>query len=241
MKELPRSVTYIKSQARKLKRTLNITHVQALELLAKQYGYSNWQHCQRDLIISVGAKIESTLIPFHIGFNDWLKRHKNRNSPLGDLSRAMLRNNSWPNFDTLEEYGQFLPSLRLPYGATVALERAWKRYLLYIKSKNSPRPIKSRIKKKVAPQNEGRKITIVKDAPSVQITERTVEKFKPGDQAWVSWNGRRALPITITEVDNRHYTFIVERPLKKRGNEHYVFHDEVGSTPKLACTNYVTF
>lgn len=61
-----------------------------------------------------------------------------------------------------------------------------------------------------------------------------------GDKAWISWNGRKAIPITIIELDERHYSFKVERPVKDAGNEYYLRLDEVRSTPELACLNRVT-
>ena len=60
-------------------------------------------------------------------------------------------------------------------------------------------------------------------------------------KAWISWNGVKAIPVTVLEADERFYTFKIERPLKKAGNQHYVRLDEVCSTPELACINHITF
>ena len=40
-------ITYLKRQAKKLKKELNITHGQALETLAKNEGFKNWDTLQR--------------------------------------------------------------------------------------------------------------------------------------------------------------------------------------------------
>jgi hypothetical protein len=80
----------------------------------------------------------------------------------------------------------------------------------------------------------------VHHAIPIHFRDRTAEKFVPGDKAWISWNGKKAIPVTITKVDDRHYTFRIERPLKKVGSVHFLFLDEVRSTPELACRNYVT-
>jgi len=85
-----------------------------------------------------------------------------------------------------------------------------------------------------------RRITIVKNIKPIHFDKRTSENFNVGDKAWISWNGRKAFPVTITEVTDRNYSFNIERPLKHKGNNHFLFLDEVRSTPELACINYVT-
>ena len=39
--------SYIKRQAKELIKEQGISHTAAFELKAKEYGYSNWQHCCR--------------------------------------------------------------------------------------------------------------------------------------------------------------------------------------------------
>ncbi|VTP91764.1 Uncharacterised protein [Sphingobacterium daejeonense] len=59
-----------------------------------------------------------------------------------------------------------------------------------------------------------RKIVFVKNITPLHYSKRTIENFVLGDKAWVSWEGKKAIPVTIVEVDERYYTFRVERPLK---------------------------
>ena len=235
MKDHGFTLDNIKSKAKKIKKQLGITYTAALEQVAKDLGYSNWKHCQRSLTKQpVVPKAQQEETPT-INFNDWLRRHKNRDSPLGDLSKEMINDNNWPSYTTLEEYQAYILTLHLPRGASAALHNAWKNYQRYLKGMDKPKP-----KKIMAKKEETRKIVIVKNAKPIHIENRTVEEFSPGDQAWISWDGRKATPVTILEVDERHYTFRVERPLTMSGSQHFLFKDEVRSTPELACANRVT-
>jgi len=235
MKDHGFTLDNIKNKARKLKKQLDITYTAALERVAKDLGYSNWKHCQRSLSKQpLSAKPIQDDTPT-INFNDWLKRHKNRDSPLGDLAKEMLNDQNWQLQGTLEEYQSYILTLHLRRGASAALQNAWKSYERYIKAKKNPKP-----KRVIAKKEDTRRIVIVKNAKPVHIDNRTTEEFNPGDKAWISWNGRKAIPVTILEVDERHYTFQVERPLTMSGSQHFLFKDEVRSTPELACANYVT-
>jgi hypothetical protein len=49
MTEQIHTLAYIKRRAKKLKKESSITHMQALDVLAKEYGFSNWKHCQKEL------------------------------------------------------------------------------------------------------------------------------------------------------------------------------------------------
>jgi len=89
-------------------------------------------------------------------------------------------------------------------------------------------------------EEDFREIVIVKNIKPIHFENRTIEKFDVGDKAWISWDGRKAIPVTITEVTERNYSFKIEKPLKNKGNEHFLFLDEVRSTPELACMNRVT-
>lgn len=47
--EVIHTAEYIKRQAKKIKKELNISHSEALEILAKQYGYVDWKSLQTKL------------------------------------------------------------------------------------------------------------------------------------------------------------------------------------------------
>lgn len=138
MKNQKHTINYIKRQAKSLKKDRGISHTDALEMLSKDHGYSNWQHCVKSLT------------------------------------------------------------------------------------------------------QETRKVVIVNNVTSIHYLKRTVEKFIPGDEAWISWDGKKAVPVKVTEVDGPYYSFKIEAPQNKAGNEHYLRLDEVRSTPELACINCVT-
>lgn len=230
----------IKNQAKKVKKQQGISHTEALELVAKNLGYANWIHCQRSINTQsiVPENQPAEIIP--INFNDWLKKHKNRNSPLGDLSQEMIKNSNWPLHENLEGYQLYLLTLTLPRGASEALQKAWKSYQAHLHRSKAPKNDKPRGAKLEVIKNDSRKVVFVKNATPIHINKRTVEKFSPGDLAWISWDGRKATPVTILEVDDRNYSLRIERPIKKSGSVHSLFLDEVRSTPELACTNYVT-
>jgi hypothetical protein len=230
----------IRNQAKKKKKELGITHTQALELVAKELGYSNWIHCNRSLIQQPSLKVNPVNETILVEFNDWLRRQKNRNSPLGDLSQEMLKDNNWPSYNSLEGYKKYFTTINLPRGATSALEAAWKSYHRYLLNQTSPRTMTMKQQKTESQANKYPEIVRIKNVTPIHFTKRTVEKFNPGDSAWISWDGIKAMPVTITEVDDRYYTFKVWRPLKKAGDEHYLRLDEVRSTPELACMNHVT-
>jgi hypothetical protein len=233
------SLEYIKRQAKKLKKERNITHTQALEILAKENGYSNWKHFQRSLSEQPAPGVKPVEEELQISFTDWLKKHKNRDSPLGDLATDAIKDAKWPSYNTLDEYRDYLYSHSAVYGAVRTLEGAWKSYKAYLKRKkqsNLNRPKK----KPIVKQHDSRKIVYINNVSPLHFTKRTVEKFNPSDPAWISWDGRKAIPVTIIEVDDIYYTFKVERPLKKAGDEYYLRLDEVRSTPELACINHVT-
>lgn len=97
-----------------------------------------------------------------------------------------------------------------------------------------------KVKRSDQDKDDTRKIVFVKNVKPLHYSKRTIERFVPGDKAWVSWEGSKAIPVTILEVDERYYTFKTERPLKQNGNKYYLRFDEVRSTPELACINHVT-
>lgn len=152
----------------------------------------------------------------------------------------MLRNSGWPLHGTLEEYQGYLLTLPLPRGASEAMQRAWKSYQAYLRRGKAPKSIMPRVKKPSVTKYDPRTLVIVKNAKPIHIDKRTVEIFSPGDLAWISWDGRKATPVTVLEADDRNYSLRIERPLRKSGTVHSLFLDEVRSTPELACANHVT-
>jgi hypothetical protein len=43
------TIDYLKREAKKLKKEKNIKYSEALELIAADYGFRNWQHCIKTL------------------------------------------------------------------------------------------------------------------------------------------------------------------------------------------------
>lgn len=238
MKSQQHTINFFKLLAKKLKKEKDITHVEALNEIAKQHGFANWTDCQRQTISN--EAIETFATPSPISFTEWLSKQNNRDTPLGDLSRDMLSDTRWPSLENLDDYEDYLYSMRANWSAVETLKKAWKSYKRYVKLKSVPgeRKLSSR---KNSIIELPRKIVIVKGVVPIHYSKRVIEKFDIGDKAWISWDGRKAIPVSITEVDDRHYTLNLERPLSKAGNEHYLFLDEVRSTPELACLNMVTF
>lgn len=234
------TLEFIKRQAKNIKREFNIAHTEALNISSKKHGYENWTHCRRALVGQNANSNETLVKDFPLSFTDWLHRHKRRNSPLGDLATDMSLDKDWPLYDQLDDYKDYLGYKRASSGAMEALVQAWKTYKYYLRRLSLPQSEKL-VKKPVIKKHDPRTITFVSNAKPIPFPERTFEKFSVGDAAWISWNGRKAIPVTIEEVDERHYTFRLERPLNKAGNSHYLFLDEVRSTPELACRNHVTF
>jgi len=178
-----------------------------------------------------------------LSFADWLEKQKNRDTPLGDLAskRGFAdKSNGWPVYCSLKEYQDYLTINHPPLGAMPALERAWKSYQNYLQKAQSPTSVRKekKISSKVA---ANRKIVSVKNATPLHYSKRTIEKFNPGDTAWISWDGKKAIPVSIVEVDERRYSVRIEIPRKEAGSKHTLFLDEVRSSPKLACENLVTF
>lgn len=84
-----------------------------------------------------------------------------------------------------------------------------------------------------------REVVIVKNAKPIHFTDRSIERFLVGEKAWISFDGKKAIPVTIVAVDNQGYTFKYDVPQKKYKVTH-LFLDEVRSTPELACANRMT-
>ncbi len=176
-------------------------------------------------------------------FADWLAKQKNRDSPLGDLAQKRGfedRNDVWPSYESLEDYQDYLKLNQAPIGAIATLEKAWKTYKAFLKRKQSPN-LHKRTFKPVLKKHDPRTIVFVKNITPLHYSKRTIEHFVAGNKAWISWEGRKAIPVTVLKADEFSCTFRIERPLKKAGDEHNVRLDEVRSTPELACINYITF
>lgn len=177
-----------------------------------------------------------------ISFSAWLAKQKNRDTPLGDLAikRGFAdKSEGWPIYSSLKEYQDYLTSNHPPRGSMATLVRAWKSYQSYLQKKQLSSP-KKQAKKIVSKKDETRTVVSVKKAISLLYGKRTIEKFSPGDAAWISWDGKKAIPVSVLEVDERHYSVKIVSPPKKAGNRHSLFWDEVRSTPELACENLVT-
>lgn len=99
-----------------------------------------------------------------------------------------------------------------------------------------------------------RRVVCMRRQRELPYEQRVAEQLAVGDHAWVSFDGRYALPVTVLEVAKRHYTVRLEcdaprdrswrrcrlRPVRV-GRQHSLFLDEVRSTPQAACVNCVSF
>jgi hypothetical protein len=235
------TLSYIKRQAKKIKKERGVNHIEALEIVSKSCGYSNWMHCSRSLNHQKTDNFKIVDESIELSFTDWLKRHSSRNSPLGDLAKDMTNDETWPSYNSLDDYRSYLHNQNACYDAIETLDRAWKTYSTYLRKKKMPDVNKIIVKKTTLEIHDKRRIVFISDSTSIPYDKRTVEKFVPGDKAWVSWNGRKAIPVTVTEVKDERYSLKTERPVKKAGNSYSLFLDEVRSTPELACMNHVTW
>ena len=85
-------------------------------------------------------------------------------------------------------------------------------------------------------------VVTVKGVKPLHFKNRVAEQLQIGAAAWVSFDGTKALPVTVLWIDDRHYSVRVERTTRvsRAGNVHTFFLDEVRSTPAAACLNCVT-
>lgn len=65
-----------------------------------------------------------------------------------------------------------------------------------------PKSVNSRSAKQSIIDRIPRKMVFVKNAIPIHINKRDVKIFNPGDSAWISWDGRKATPVTVLEVDD---------------------------------------
>jgi hypothetical protein len=148
------TLDYIRRQAKKIRKERNITHTQALELLAQEYGYSNWKHCLRALSKQSDNKVKPAEKPLQLNFTDWLGKHKNRNSPLGYFASDALGDKTWPSYNTLDGYYSYLVYMEASDSAITTLVRAWKSYMAYLRRKNLPIPNEPTTMEEVIIQNK---------------------------------------------------------------------------------------
>lgn len=241
MEKKNHTLKYIKRQAKKLKKEQGIPHTQALEIVSKSHGYSNWMHYQRSFGQDSESKIKATENEQQPSFTEWLKKHTKRNSPLGDLACDVANDPDWPHSNKKGDFLDYFSFIGASAGAREALNRGWKSYNAYLRNLTSPK-IRKPKKEMLKPSNfDARKIEFVKNIKPIPFPDRSIEKFNIGDKAWISWNGSKAIPVTIVEILDEHYKVRIERPQKKAGQESTLFLDEVRSSPKLACLNNVTF
>lgn len=240
MKKQQHTLAFIKRQAKNLKKKSGISHTKALDSVVEGLGYSNWKHCLRSIKQQSVLKVEVVETLPQLSFTDWLKRHRNRNSPLGDLASDMLRDSTWPSDETLEKYLEYIKFRSGSYEVIETLKRAWKAYKACLRRKKSPKSNGRSVIKQRPKNHDTRKIVFVYNVTGLHYSKRKAEKFAVDDKAWISWNGRKAIPVTIVEVDSRHYSVKAERPLKRAGEVYSLFLEEVASTPELSCINYVT-
>jgi hypothetical protein len=87
-----------------------------------------------------------------------------------------------------------------------------------------------------------RRVVTVKGIKPLHFKNRVAEQLPVGAAARVSFDGGKALPVTITKIDDRHYSVRIERTtrISHARNVHGLFLDEVRSTPEAACLNCVT-
>lgn len=137
------SIAFIKRKAKQVKQERNITHTQALELLAKEYGYSNWKDCSRSLCKKIivetsvtNANPTKSESQRSLGFTDWLIKHRNQDSRLGAFTRIVFGDDIWPLYTDLGKYRDYLYSREADSTVVKALEKAWKSYRAYLRRKN---------------------------------------------------------------------------------------------------------
>jgi hypothetical protein len=83
-------------------------------------------------------------------------------------------------------------------------------------------------------RSKNRKPVSIKGVTPLHYENRIPEPFAIGDEAWISFDARKALPVIVTAVSERHYDVSDDAGI------YGLFHDEVRSTPELACINCVT-
>ena len=245
---------FLKRQAKTLKKSAGVSHTVALEMVAQKHNFASWRHFRNtqngNPPSPPGAAAMSTSGPGGgpgpVSFKQWLARHRKRDSQLGDIARDLSRDEAegkaWPDSQTIDAYLQHFEVSDYPLKAVGALENVWKSYQRFLKRERQP--IKRTANKNPKPAK--RRITFVKNVKQLHYAKRVAEKFSVGADAWVSFDGRKALPVTITGMDERHYDVQMLRASRglglggRAGSVYSLFLDEVRSTPETACINCVT-
>jgi hypothetical protein len=247
---------FLKREAKKLAKQSGIPHHVALDQVARSRGFANWLNfCNKSKAHAAEQPtptlnlVATSQQPATLSFTKWLGKHRKRSSPLGDLARDVAIDDTWPEASSLADYRQYFSSLGLSGRVVEVLENAWRSYRAFVK--RSSQPQKQRPKRVLAMVPK-RRIVWVKGIKPLHISKREAERLPVGAEAWVSFNGRKALPVIITEVDEpkRHCGVRFERPSTSIGIDridalkttttHGFFLNEVRSTPELACLNCVT-
>lgn len=267
---------FLRRQAKKLKKETGLPHHVALDEVARSRGYANWKHfcnTMNDLATSAAGRASALGIPIAdvpdpatrkkedvaalrqssdtesaFSFTQWLAKHRRRDSPLGDLAREAAGDNCWPLTGDIETYRVHLSLHNASWQAQDTLKQAWRTYRAFLMRIANPLPVKPRAKK--APSPKKRPITWVKGATLSHFSKRVAEEFKFGAEAWVSYDGKMALPVIVMGAEQIWYNIRFERPCKRLGisrwhvkgseSTHCLRLDEVRSTPELACINRVT-
>jgi hypothetical protein len=148
----PLTVDSLKRQATRLKKARGIRQHEALDLVIQEHGYVNWRHF---LNSSASKAVTEATVPQHTAgepptFAQWLAKHINRDSPLGDLAQDAARDKGWPTEGNLETYRSHLSFHGAAFEARRTLNQAWKTYQAYVKrlagSKRDKTPDKTVIK-----------------------------------------------------------------------------------------------
>ena len=203
----------------------NLSLMKIQHMFAVLVGFESWA----ELVNASEAKLELAKLLFDnqhkISLDNW------------EMYIAGVEQDNNTTFDTASRIEIF----KAVFANVEGHHNAFGDYRLSKKSDDELKVKKPRPFSKAKPSGvSSRSVTYVKGITPLHYMKRDVEKFDVGDEAWISWDGKKALPVIITEVDEPYYSFKIERPLKQAGNEHYLRLDEVRSTPELACLNRVT-
>lgn len=183
------TAAFLKRQAKQLKKQLGIPHHDALDRVARSAGFENWGHF---------CSVKKTC-----SFTNWLAKHGKRSSPLGDLARDAAIDDTWPDASSLDEYRGYLSQVGACEVATRALDRAWRSYKVSLR-RDPDQEAARREKRRLngLPKPPTRKIVFVKGLQPLHISKRVAQELTLGEQAWVSFSGRKALPVIVTEIDS---------------------------------------
>jgi putative DNA primase/helicase len=99
-------------------------------------------------------------------------------------------------------------------------------------------------KRKPEPEAPTRKCVRLRGVKPLHFLKRTIEDIQIGGEAWVSFDSKLALPVSVIGKDGSHYKVEFARRSARfliyPGDTRFLFHDEVRTTPEAACINRVT-